>query len=69
LGFRLTGGLCHGRTGNWDSWVGIIVSRICTAPASAAAQQTPAFEHGERAIEAIIDLGMTAGRADVLNPL
>ena len=69
LEFRLTGGLCHGRTGNWDSWVGIIVSRICTAPARAAAQKAPALKDGERAIEAMADFSMATGGADVLNRL
>jgi hypothetical protein len=34
-----------------------------------AAQQAPAFEHGERGIEATVDLGMAAGRTDVLDGL
>jgi hypothetical protein len=37
--------------------------------ASTAAQQAPAFEQRERAIEAVADLSLAAGRADFLDCL
>ena len=41
---------------------------LCFRP-NAAAQQAPAFERGERVVEAVADFSVPSGRSDVLDGL